>query len=88
MFFFCITMYFVIHQATQNLNYGPVMQSQGHQSMSVGTALLILWFPVLGFRNLVGCFPMGPRSYLNWCLAVNRLHMFQQQLYSVIIDIH
>ena len=42
MVFFCITMYFVIHQATQNLNYGPVMQSQGHQSFSVGTALFML----------------------------------------------
>ena len=42
MVFFCITKYFVIHQATQNLNYGPVMQSQGHQSMSVGTALFML----------------------------------------------
>ena len=40
--FFCITKYFVIHQAIQNLNYGPVMQSQGHQSMSVCTALFIL----------------------------------------------
>ena len=76
-------MYFVIHQATQNLNYGPVMQSQGHQSMSVGTALFILWFTVLVFRNLVGCFPIDPRSYLNWCLAANRPHLFQQQLYSV-----
>ena len=49
--FFGISMYFVIHQATQNLNYGPVMQSQGHQSMSVGTALFILWFPVLVIPN-------------------------------------
>ena len=56
MVFFGISMYFVIHQATQNLNYDPVMQSQGHQSMSVGTALFILWFPVLVFRNLVWCF--------------------------------
>ena len=24
--------------------------------MSIGTALLTLWFPVLVFRNLVGCF--------------------------------
>ena len=72
-----------IHQATQNLNYGPVMQSQGHQSMSVGTALFILWFPVLVFRNLDWCFPIGPRFYLNWCLAANRPHLFQQQLYSV-----
>ena len=83
MVFFGISMYFVIHQATQNLNYGPVMQSQGHQSMSVGTALFILWFPVLVFRNLVWCFPIGPLSYLNWCLAANRPHLFQQQLYSV-----
>ena len=60
MVFFGISMYFVIHQATQNLNYGPVMQSQGHQSMSVGTALFILWFPVLVFRNLVWYFPIGP----------------------------
>ena len=51
MVFFCFTMYFVIHQATQNLNYGPIMQSQGHQSMSVGTALFKLWFPVLVFPN-------------------------------------
>ena len=57
MVFFCITMYFVIHQATQNLNYGPVMQNQGHQSMCIGTALFKLWFPVLVFRNLVWCFP-------------------------------
>ena len=83
MVFFCITMYFVIHQATQNLNYGPVMQSQGHQSMSVGTALFKLWFPVLVFRNLVWCFPIGPRFYLNWCLEANRPHLLQQQLYSV-----
>ena len=47
---------FVIHQATQNPNYGPVLQSQGHQSMSIGTALFTLWFPVLVFHNLVGCF--------------------------------
>ena len=83
MVFFCITMYFVIHQATQNLNYGPVMQSQGHQSMSVGTALFNMWFPVLVFRNLDWCFPIGPRSCLNWCLAANRPHLLQQQLYSV-----
>ena len=51
MLIFCITMYFVIHQATQNLNYGPVMQSQGHQSMYVGRALFKLWFPVLVFPN-------------------------------------
>ena len=82
MVFFCITMY-VIHQATQNLNYGPVMQSQGHQSMSVGTALFNMWFPVLVFRNLDWCFPIGPRSCLNWCLAANRPHLLQQQLYSV-----
>ena len=71
-------MYFVIHQATQNLNYGPVMQSQGHQS-----ALFIRWFPGLVFRNLVWCFPIGPRSYLNCCLAANQPHLLQQQLYSV-----
>ena len=29
------------------------LQSQGHQSMSVGTALFTLWFPVLVFHNLV-----------------------------------
>ena len=40
--FFCMTMYIFIHQTTQNLNYGPVIQSQGHQSMSVGTALFKL----------------------------------------------
>ena len=45
-----------IHQATQNLNYGPYLQSQGHQSMSIGTALFTLWFPVLVFHNLVWCF--------------------------------
>ena len=39
---------FVIHQATQNLNYGPIVQSQGHQSVSIGTALFTLWFPVFG----------------------------------------
>ena len=49
-------MYFVIHQATQDLNYGPVIESQGHQSMFTGTALFTLWFPVLIFHNLVGCF--------------------------------
>ena len=49
-------MYFVIHQAAHHLNYGPVVQSQGHQSMSVGTALFTLWFPVLVFHSLVGCF--------------------------------
>ena len=49
-------MYFVIHYATKHLNYGPVMQSQGHQSMSIGTALFTLWFSVLVFHNLVGCF--------------------------------
>ena len=76
-------MYFVFHQATQNPNYGPLMQSQGHQSMSVGTALFKLWFPVLVFRNLVGCFQIGPRSYLNWCLAANRPQLLQQHLYSV-----
>ena len=26
---------------------------------------------------------IGPRSYLNWCLAANRPHLLQQQLYSV-----
>ena len=83
MFFFGISMYFVIHQATQNLNYGLVMQSQGHQSISIGTALFILWFPVVVFHNLVWCFPIGPRSYLNWCLVANRPHLFQQQLHSV-----
>ena len=83
MVFFGISMYFVIHQATQNLNYGPVMKSQGHKLMSVGTALFILWFPVLVFRNLVWYFPIGPRFYLNWCLAANQPHLFQQQLYSV-----
>jgi len=76
-------MYFVIHQATLNLNYGPVMQCQGLQSMYVGTALFKPWFPVLVFRNLVWCFPVGPRFYLNWCLAANRPHLLQQQLYSV-----
>ena len=49
-------LYFVIHYATQNLNFGPVMQSHGHQSMSVGTALFTLWFPVLVFHNVIGCF--------------------------------
>ena len=49
-------MYFVIHQATQNLNYGPVVQSQGHQSMSIDIALFTQWFPVLVFHNLVECF--------------------------------
>ena len=49
-------MYLVIHYATQNLNYGPVMQSQGDQSMPIGTALFTLWFPVLVFHNLIGCF--------------------------------
>ena len=49
-------MYFVIHQATQDLNYGPVIESQGHQSMSIGTTLFTLWFPVLMIHNLVGCF--------------------------------
>jgi len=34
----------VIQQATQNLNYGPDL------------ALFTLWFPVLVFHNLVGCF--------------------------------
>ena len=53
---FALLCTFVIHQATQNLNYGPVLQSQGHQSMSIGTALFTLWFPVLVFHNLVGCF--------------------------------
>ena len=48
--------YYVFYYATQNLNYSPVMQTQGHQSMSVGTALFTLWFPVLVFHNLVGCF--------------------------------
>ena len=42
-------MYFATHQATQNLNYGPVMQSQCH-------ALFTLWFPVLVFHNLLGRF--------------------------------
>ena len=81
MVFFGISMYFVIHQATQNLNYGPVMQSQGHQSMYVGTALFILWFPVLVFRNLVWCFPIGPRSYLNWCLAANLFTEIEYMLF-------
>ena len=53
---FALLCTFVIHQATQKLNYGPVLQSQGHQSMSIGTALFTLWFPVLVFHNLVGCF--------------------------------
>ena len=37
-------------------------------------------FETLGW---VGCFPIGIRSYLNWCLAANRPHLLQQQLYSV-----
>ena len=83
----------VIHQATQNLNYGPdlQLQSQGHQSMSIGTAMFTLWFPVLVFHNLVGCITrpslvllaIGPQSYLNWRLAANRPHLLQQPLYSV-----
>ena len=39
----------VIHQTTQNLNYGPDLQSQGHQSMYIGTALFTQWFPVWCF---------------------------------------
>ena len=80
----------VIHQATQNLNYGPDLQSQGPQSMSIGTALFTLWFPVWCFtiwlgvsQDLSWCFAIGPRSYLNWCLAANRPHLLQQPLYSV-----
>ena len=30
---------FFIHQAANHLNYDPVVQSQGHQSMSLGMAL-------------------------------------------------
>ena len=44
------------------------MQSQGHQSMSLGTALFILWFPVLVFRNLVWCFPIGPLRHVRSAL--------------------
>ena len=79
----------VIHQATQDLNYGPVMQSQGHQSMSIGTALFTLCFPVLVFHNPVGCFTRPGlvfrnghhvRSYLSWCLMATRPTWLQQPL--------
>ena len=56
MVFFGISMYFVIHQATQNLNYDPVMQS--HSSVNVcghGT-----WF----FLN-VNCY-----NKINTCLCL------------------
>ena len=58
-------MYFIIHYGTRNLNYGPVMQSHGQQSMSIGTALFTLWFPVLVFHNLVGCFTRPGLVYRN-----------------------
>ena len=108
----------VIHQATQNLNYSPDLQSHGYQSMSIGMVLFTLWFPVWCFtiwlgvsqdlvwcftiwlgvsqdlvwcftiwlgvsQDLVWCFAIGPRSYLNWCLAASRPHLLQQPLYSV-----
>ena len=48
-----LSMHFVIHQATQSLIYGPVMQSQGHQSMSVA------WF-----LRKVGQIPKNYRGVL------------------------
>ena len=66
-------MYFVIHQASQNLNYGPDLQSQDHQSMSIGTALFTLWFPVLVFLNLVGCFTRPGLVFRNRPTALCKL---------------
>ena len=87
---FALLYVLVIHQATQNLNYGPDLQSQGHQSISMGTALFTLWFPVWSFtiwlgvsQGLVWCFAICPRSYLNWRLAASRPPLLQQPLYSV-----
>ena len=76
-------MYFVIQQANQDLNYGPVVESQGHQSMSIGTALFTLWFPVLMFHNLVGCFTRPGLVFRNRfrnSLAATRPPWLQQPL--------
>ena len=51
---FALLCIFVIHQATQNLNYGPVLQSQGHQSMSIGTAPF----------TLVSCFGISQSGWV------------------------
>jgi len=44
------------YHTTQNINYGPVVQSLGHHSTSIGTAVFTVWFPVLVFHTLVRCF--------------------------------